>query len=127
MCSPKLFGCFELIVDNVHGDDRVRAETAQELNRVETDAAATDNQGRVAGFSPPRCLAGVYAVVTRQPTMLASSMDISPGIRNTMYAGTDTYSAKPPTFQRLTDVPSGFRSAGGAGRLSQRFSRAVRQ
>src|SRR5262245_51466379 len=59
MCSPKLFGGFELIVDDVHGDDRVRAETAQELNRVETDAAATDNQGRVAGLQPAAMLDGV--------------------------------------------------------------------
>src|SRR5262245_7869247 len=127
MRSPELFGGFELIVDDIHGDDRMRAETAQELNRVETDTAATDNQGRVARLQPAAMLHGVVAVVTRQPTMLASSMDIPLGIRNTMYAGTDTYSAKPPTFHRLTEVPSAFRSAGGAGRLSQRFSRAVRQ
>src|SRR5262245_65025422 len=61
MCSPKLFGGFELIVDDVHGDDRVRAETAQELNRIETDAAATDNQGRVAGLQPAAMLDGVVS------------------------------------------------------------------
>jgi len=59
--------------------------------------------------------------------MLASSMGISLGIRNAIYAGTDTYSAKPPTFQRFTEVLSGFLRAGGVGRFSQRFSRAVRQ
>src|SRR5215468_483779 len=59
MCSPELFGGFELIVDDVHGDDRVRAETAQELNRVETDTAAADNQGRVAGLQPAAMLYGV--------------------------------------------------------------------
>ena len=52
------------------------------------------------GSSRPRCFTALYAVVTRQPTMLASSMDIPFGIRNAIYAGTDTYSAKPPTFQR---------------------------
>src|SRR5262249_11508965 len=59
MRSPELLGGFELIVDNVHGDDRVRAETAQELNRVETDTAAADDQGRVAGLQPAAMLHGV--------------------------------------------------------------------
>src|SRR5215510_8623654 len=59
MCSPELLGGFQLVVDNVYGNNRVRAETAQELNRVETDAAATDNQGRVAGLQPAAMLHGV--------------------------------------------------------------------
>src|SRR5215475_9658326 len=61
MRSPELFGGFELIVDDVHGDDRVSAETAQELNRVETDAAASDDQGRITGLQPPAMLDGVVS------------------------------------------------------------------
>src|SRR5262249_26890385 len=59
MRSPELLGGFELIVDNVHGNNRVRAEAAQELNRVETDAAATNNQGRITGLQPGAMLHGV--------------------------------------------------------------------
>src|SRR5262245_60386613 len=61
MRSAELLRGFELVVNNVHGDDRVRAKTAQELNRIETDAAATDNQGRVAGLQPAAMLDGVVS------------------------------------------------------------------
>src|SRR5262245_23415548 len=59
MRSPKLLGGFQFVVDNVHGDDRVSAETAQELNRVETDTAAPDDQGRITRLQPAAMLDGV--------------------------------------------------------------------
>src|SRR5262245_57817703 len=59
MRSPELLGGFQLIVDDVHGDDRVRAETAQELNCVETDTAAADDQGRITGLQSRAMLDGV--------------------------------------------------------------------
>src|SRR5262245_14060959 len=59
MRSSELLGGFQLIIDDVHGDYRVRAETTQELNCVETDAAATDDQGRITRFQPSAVLDGV--------------------------------------------------------------------
>src|SRR5215468_10776558 len=59
MCSPELFAPVELSVDDGQGEEVVRAETAQELNRVETDAAAADAQGRVAGLQPAAMLDSV--------------------------------------------------------------------
>src|SRR6266542_1262117 len=52
MRGAEFLGRFQLVIDDVHRNDGIGAETAQELNRVKTDTAAADDQGRIAGLQP---------------------------------------------------------------------------
>ena len=45
----ELLGLFELLVDDIHGDDRISPEAFEKLNRIESDPAAADDQRGIAG------------------------------------------------------------------------------
>ncbi len=71
MRGAEALGLLELVIRDVHGDDRARTGGDGPVDRVEADSTRTDDDDRVAGFVLAVLMTAPAPVTTPQPSSAA--------------------------------------------------------